>query len=84
MVRNKQKPAAHRFAIGQIVRLKSSFGMSLRTAELYRVTGTLPSRDNSPQYRIRSDQERHERMTTEDSLEAVEAPRDGAIPNEGA
>ena len=62
----------HRFAIGQTVRLQSSFGMSLRTAELYRITGTLPSRDNSPQYRIRSDQERHERVTTEDSLEEVE------------
>ena len=69
---DSQKLPVHRFAIGQTVRLQSSFGMSLRTAELYRITGTLPSRDNSPQYRIRSDQERHERVTTEDSLEEVE------------
>ena len=68
---DSQKLPIHRFAIGQTVRLQSS--MSLRTAELYRITGTLPSRDNSPQYRIRSDQERHERVTTEDSLEEVEA-----------
>jgi hypothetical protein len=74
----------HRFAIGQTVRLQSSFGMSVRTAELYRVTGTLPSRDNSPQYRIRSDQERHERVTTEDSLEEVETLVQGNFPNKGA
>ncbi|WP_149764050.1 hypothetical protein [Neomesorhizobium albiziae] len=74
MVRDKQKLTVHRFAIGQVVRLNGSYGMSLRTAELYSVTGTLPSRNNSPQYRIRSDQERHERVATEDSLEEVETP----------
>ena len=60
--------AAHRFAIGQSVWLKNRFGMSPRTAETYRITGTLPARDNSPQYRIRNDDERHERVATEDSL----------------
>jgi hypothetical protein len=84
MNRDRQKLPTHRFAIGQTVRLNSSFGMSFRTAELYHVTGTLPSRDNSPQYRIRSDQERHERVTTEDSLEEVETLGQGNIPNKGA
>lgn len=51
--------------------MKSRFGLSPKTAELYRVTGTLPPRDNSPQYRIRSDDERHERVTTQDALEAA-------------
>lgn len=74
--------AAHRFSIGQTVRLKGSVGLSLKAAEIYRITGTLPAKDNSPQYRIRSDDERHERMTTEDSLEEVEATpfRSGVIP----
>jgi hypothetical protein len=73
--------AVHRFAIGQPVRLKGGFGMSLKTAEVYRITGTLPARDNSPQYRIRNDDERHERVTTEDSLEKVETPLlDSTIP----
>ncbi len=74
--------ATHRFAIGQTVRLKTVFGMSLRTAEIYRITGTLPAKDNSPQYRIRNDDERHERVTTEDSLEEIEATpfRSGVIP----
>jgi len=63
---------AHRFAIGQSVRLRTRFGLSPRTAEIFRITGTLPERGNSPQYRIRSDDERHERVTTEDSLEEIE------------
>lgn len=64
----------HRFAIGQSVRLRNRFGQSTTTAETYRITGTLPEKDNSPQYRIRNDSERHERVMTEDSLEVVEAP----------
>jgi hypothetical protein len=64
--------ADHRFAIGQPVRLKGSFGMATKTAETYRITGTLPAKDNSPQYRIRNDDERHERVATEDSLEQIE------------
>jgi hypothetical protein len=62
---------AHRFVIGQSVRLKSRVGLSPRTAELFRITARLPERDRSPQYRIRSNDERHERVTTEDSLEEV-------------
>lgn len=64
----------HLFRIGQTVRMKSLFGVSLKTSEFYRITGTMPARDNSPQYRIRNDGERHERVATEDSLEAVTAP----------
>jgi hypothetical protein len=56
--------------------------MSLQAAEIYRITGKLPDKDNSPQYRIRNDDERHERVTTEDSLEDIEAKpfRSGVIP----
>lgn len=63
----------HRFAIGQSVRMKGRIGLSPKTAETFRITGKLPAKDNSPQYRMRSDDERHERVITEDSLEAVEA-----------
>jgi hypothetical protein len=66
------KMSSHRFAVGQEVRLKTRFGLSPKVAETYRITGTLPPRDNSPQYRIRSDEERHERVTTEDSLEELD------------
>ncbi|WP_246226130.1 hypothetical protein [Chelativorans xinjiangense] len=63
--------SSHRFAIGQYVRMRNRFGHSPDTAKIYRITATLPSRDNSPQYRIRNDDERHERMTTEDNLEEI-------------
>ena len=70
---------AHRFAIGQSVRLRGRFGLPLDTAEIYRITGTLPARDNSPQYRMRNDEERHERVTTEDNLEEAPAIAVAAI-----
>jgi hypothetical protein len=62
----------HLFAIGQLVRLRSGFGSS-RSAQVYRITGTLPPRADSAQYRIRNDDERHERVTTQDNLEPVRA-----------
>jgi hypothetical protein len=65
---------SHRFAIGQSVRLNTRFGLSDKVAPSYRIVAILPARDNSPQYRIRSDEERHERVATEDSIEAIEAP----------
>jgi hypothetical protein len=70
---------AHRFAIGQSVRLRGGFGTPLNTAEVYRITGTLPARDNSPQYRMRNDEERHERVTTEDNLEEAPVILAGAV-----
>jgi hypothetical protein len=68
--------APHRFAVGQFVRLSNRHGLSTKAAETYRITRMLPERDNSPQYRIRSEAESHERVATEDILEAVDAPHD--------
>jgi hypothetical protein len=65
----RREPSTHLFAVGQSVRLKGGFGQTL--ADIYHITGTLPPRGNSPQYRIRNDEERHERVTTQDSLEPV-------------
>lgn len=59
----------HRFAVGQSVRLKGTIGMSLQTGHMFRVTGTMPPSDNSPQYRIRNDEERHERVAAEGNRE---------------
>ncbi|WP_378941596.1 hypothetical protein [Mesorhizobium sp. ANAO-SY3R2] len=64
----RRDPAIHRFAIGQTVRLKRGSGMWP-----YRITATLPPRENSPQYRIRNEEECHERMTTEDDIELLSA-----------
>jgi hypothetical protein len=67
----------HRFEVGQAVRLRGSLGTFPKTAEIYRVTGTLPPYGASPQYRIRNDEERHERVTTQDDLEPVSISQSG-------
>ncbi|MFC7397977.1 hypothetical protein ACFQU1_12325 [Chelatococcus sp. GCM10030263] len=62
----------HLFAVGQLVRLKAGFMTSaVKSADIYRIIAKLPPKGNSPQYRIRNDDERHERMTTQDNLEPV-------------
>ena len=72
--------SSHRFVIGQSVRLNTRFGLSGKVADVYRITAMLPARDNSPQYRIRSDEEPHDRVTTEDSLEEVTGRPVGGAP----
>lgn len=76
------RPAAatHLFAVGQAVRPRGNFGTFPKTAEIYRITGTLPPLGGSPQYRIRNDDERHERVVTQDSLEPIRLSQS----NEGA
>ena len=61
----------HLFSIGQSVRLKGGFQRSPKIGDVYRITATLPPRDNLLQYRIRHDEERHERVTTQDCLEPI-------------
>ena len=70
-LRQRTEKPSHHFAIGQIVRLKGRVGMAQKTPELFRIKNTLPVKDGSPQYRIRSDNESHDRVTTEDNLEAA-------------
>ena len=61
----------HRFAIGQSVRLKGTIGMALQTGDMFRITGRMPARDWSPQYRISNDEGRHERVAEENNLEEI-------------
>jgi hypothetical protein len=82
LMQRKSRPirhdaATHRFSVGQAVRLRGNFGTFPKTAEIYRITGTLPPMGDSPQYRIRNDDERHERVTTQDSLEPVDMSQSG-------
>ena len=63
--------AKHLFSIGQSVRLKGGFQTSPKLGDVYRITATLPPRDNLFQYRIRHDEERHERVATQDRLEPI-------------
>lgn len=65
--------AAHRFSIGELVRMKGGLGLPPSAAEIFRVLATMPPVDRSPQYRIRNDEERHERVAREENLELVAA-----------
>jgi hypothetical protein len=69
--------ATHLFTVGQVVRLKGGFGQRSQSTEIYRIAGTLPPSGDSPQYRIRNDDERHERVTTQDNLEPVRTSSGG-------
>ena len=73
----RQEAPAHLFKIGQAVRLKGGFVVPALLAVIYHITGTLPARGDSLQYRIRNDDERHERVTTQDSLEPVDMSQSG-------
>ncbi|WP_417666762.1 hypothetical protein [Roseibium sp.] len=64
----------HRYSVGQTVRMTGWSRISSYSARTYRVVATLPEQDNVLQYRIRSDDERHERVTSEDNLEKVDTP----------
>jgi hypothetical protein len=64
----------HRFVVGQWVRLVASPGLPRMVAESYRITRILPERDNSPQYRLLSQDGLHERVVTEDGVEPAEPP----------
>ena len=67
----RYETATHLFTTGQTVRLKGGFGLQSRSADIYRITGTLPPKGDSQQYRMRNDAENYERVATQDSLEAV-------------
>lgn len=67
----------HVFAIGQAVRLKGGFRQPALLAGIFRITALLPATEGQPQYRIRNDDERHERVTTQDNLEPVRKPSAG-------
>ena len=67
----RREPSTHLFAVGQAVRFKGGFGTKAGPTEIYRVTRTLPPQGNSLQYRIRNDEERHERVTSQSELEAI-------------
>ncbi len=68
----RNEAATHVFKVGQTVKLKSVLGRRAPQTDLYRITATLPPRGGSPQYRIRNDDERHERVATQDSLEQAD------------
>jgi hypothetical protein len=71
---DRRELATHAFVIGQPVRLRDGIGRLVPPGALYRITGTLPSNGGSPQYRIRNDDERHERVAAENALQLAGPP----------
>jgi hypothetical protein len=65
--------ASHFFAVGQKVRLKTSRTQP-GSKDVYTITAVLPVLGTLPQYRIRNEAERHERVTTEDQLVTIQEP----------
>jgi hypothetical protein len=70
----QSEPATHLFAIGQTVRLNGGF---LRTGASYQITARLPPIGDSPQYRIRNEEEKFERVARQSELELSSATNDG-------
>jgi len=70
----RREAATHLYTVGQVVRLRSGLRGPFRFTGICRITATLPPIGDSPQYRIQSDDEHCERVTTQDALEAVPLP----------
>ncbi|MCW2318175.1 hypothetical protein SAMN06265338_11121 [Rhodoblastus acidophilus] len=70
--------APHLYVVGQSVRLKGGFAQRTLAKGVYHVTRTLPLLGEFPQYRIRNDDETHERLASQNELEAVDARSGGA------
>ena len=60
----------HKFQLGQIVFLRPSFGRNIPGGE-YTVIKRMPEREGQFEYRLKSVNEPHERVATEDQLSAV-------------
>ena len=63
--------ATHVYAVGESVVLNGTIGRPAASTDIFQITAQLPPRGGVLQYRIRNDEERHERVATQDSLEPV-------------
>ncbi|MCM5553968.1 hypothetical protein [Pleomorphomonas sp. NRK KF1] len=69
---------SHVFHVGDAVLLRRSY-LHAAAAGVYHVTATLPPSDGQFQYRVRNEDERHERVVTQDRMEAVVAGKRGTL-----
>ena len=69
----------HIFGIGQLVRMSHNAPIVTNTgaSDVSAITAPLPPIGGSPQYRIRNEDERYERVTTQDNLVAASNPAKG-------
>jgi hypothetical protein len=64
---------SHVFHVGDAVVLRRSY-LHAAAAGIYHVTATLPPSEGQFQYRVRNDEERYERVVSQDRMEAVAMP----------
>lgn len=72
--------AGHSFTLGDIVCFQGRALVKLPAR--FEVTALMPQRDGVVQYRIKSEDERFERVVSEDDIELVrpESPANGDVP----
>jgi hypothetical protein len=58
----------HLYAIGELVRFRSSSRSNTAPAGNYRIMARLPQQEGEPCYRIKSEVERHDRIAREGEL----------------
>jgi hypothetical protein len=69
VVRPIKAAPAHRYRAGDRVRLNAHPSTLQRAEGAYQVLATLPFEGNRLQYRVRNEEERYERIVSEDDLE---------------
>jgi len=74
----------HLYKIDQNVLLADRAGANLKQAAVYRIVATLPARDAGPQYRVKGEHERFERMVEESQITAVALTEPPATADDGA
>jgi len=63
--------SSHRFAEGQVILVPGSRFPTIKRGEHFKVVRLLPPEGTTPQYRIQSELNGHERIVREDEIDAV-------------
>jgi len=77
----------HSYKVDQDVLLAERAGTNLKQAATYKIVAALPARETEPQYRVKGEHERFERMVEESQIRPVGrvapamAPEPKAQPN---
>jgi hypothetical protein len=61
----------HKFVVGQNVQFLPNWPLDKSTGGQYTIVRLFPKSGNSPQYRIKSKRDGHERMVLEDQLDRL-------------
>ncbi len=61
----------HKFAVGQNVQFQPNWPLDKTTGGQFTIVRLYPKTGNTPQYRIKSKRDGHERMVSEDRLDRL-------------